>query len=353
MESIIVNLFRRLPSATQITAFTSNLTELLATGVLVSDAFQLLACGQATPESKLAKSILSELMQGRTLASALRDYPKCFDKLYIHMVDAGFRSGQLPSFLTLLVEHRHQKEKVRQDIIRAFAYPAFVLFISIALVITLLVQVVPRFEHLFATSGESLPWLTTMMIDLSQSLTNKGAMIAGLLALAILLIYCLNSLDSWRALWQRVLLRIPLLRKWIINGIKESYFRGLATMLQAQLPLTECNKIAAGACSFIQVSSELSKVSDQLIQGKTLDKVWQSLPYFNDADVLAARTGYHGARLDKLLLLRANWYQRLISNRINLTLRLLEPVLMLVIGAVIGVIILAVYLPLFNIGQVL
>lgn len=346
-------LFRRVPSTTQVTAFTNNLIELLAAGVLVSDAFLLLASSQTTSEARLARSIFNELMQGRTLAQILKDYPNCFDTLYIHMVDAGFRAGKLASFLTLLVSYRQEKEKNRQDLIRALAYPVFVVFISIALAVVLLVQIVPRFEHLFAASGESLPWLTTLMIALSQALSQHGLLMLGMLVIAALSMRLLCSLEAWQIIWQKLLLHIPLLRGWIISGMKESYFRILATMLQAKLPLTECNRIAAGACSFVQVSRELSQVSDKLVQGQTLDQAWQSLPYFNTADRLAARTGYSGARLDKLILLRANSYQRLMSNRVNLMLRLLEPMLMLVIGAVIGVIVLAIYLPLFNIGQII
>ena len=341
-------------SPTAVTRFTQELVELLRSDVMINDALLLMATSdRSSKTSRMARILHRQLQDGHGLVKVMQQHSNWFNSLYLRMVEAGVITGNLSEFLAILADYRASQDALRQKFLRAFAYPICVLALSMLLVIVLLVQVVPRFHNLFAESGERLPRLTIVMLDLSSFMTNYGFIIFFALVCLVLLLRLLSRWRFARRVYQGLAIHMPVIGKLVGVRIKEHYLRSLSIMLQAQVSLVEANNISARSCQYIGISKKLESISIKLEQGTPLDQLWQSISLFNQGDVLAASTGYKGARLDQLLLLRANYYRQNIHRHTGLVLRLLEPFLMILIGAIVCVIVLSIYLPLFSIGQIL
>lgn len=337
----------------QITWFTHHLAVLLAADLRVGDALQLIAGSPGNrAASHVASSLLAQLQEGLGFGEAIARYPHWFNPVYRQLAATGEITGQLPSLMQHLADYRAASEAITARIKRASGYPLVILLFAGVMMIGLLALVVPRFRELFADSGASLPLITRLVVRLSDLLVTNGLL---LLLVAIVLIGLMILLGRMR------MLRLPLLRVTyelpFIGGLstmrqREHFLRSLALMVAARLPLTQSIERLATSANMLW-QPRLQRISQELHQGESLDQAMRASGLFAEADLFAARIGWEGARLDTLLLQQADQYAGLIEQRLQRLVLLLEPGLMLCIGMMIALIVLAVYLPLFSIGQAL
>jgi type IV pilus assembly protein PilC len=341
-------------SARDITQFTRKLATLLHAGVPLLQAFDILDRGEGKVTLKtLIRELRTQVEGGVALNQALRQHA-AFDSLYCNLVAVGELAGMLDTMLERLANHLEKSEALRTTIRSALIYPSAVLGIAGAVLILILLFVVPAFQNIFASFGAELPWLTQVVIALSEGLQRYGLW---LLALTGLSVWGLKQLIARRTDWQRylhrLLLRIPIAGPLTRHACTARWTRTLATLFAAGVPLTEALEAVQGVTNHLLFQSATHNIQAQLIQGQSLSHaIERTEGLFPPMVVQMCAIGEESGALDHMLEKTAEHYEREVDSTVARLSTLLEPFIMVVLGLLIGGLVMALYLPIFQLGQV-
>jgi type IV pilus assembly protein PilC len=341
-------------STRDITQLTRQLATLLHAGVPLLQALHLLERGAKKVALKsMLRDLLAQIEGGITLSQALQQHTS-FDALYCNLVAVGELTGRLDTMLERLANHLEKSEALRISIRTALVYPTAVLGIAISVTFLILIFVVPAFQNIFATFGAELPWLTKWVIALSESVEEYGLLV---LSLCIVSMWWLKRQLTqrwhWRHSLQGWLLHIPIAGPLTRHACTARWTRTLATLFSAGIPLTDALEAVQCVTGHLWFQAATQNIRQQLIQGRALSQALDSTnDLFPDMVVQMCAIGEESGALDHMLEKTAEHYEREVDSTVARLSTLLEPFIMVVLGVLIGGLVMALYLPIFQLGQV-
>ena len=341
-------------STRDITQFTRQLATLLHAGVPLLQAIHLLERGEskATLQSML-HDLHRDIEAGMALSQALQQHAS-FDALYCNLVAVGELTGMLDTILERLANHLEKSEALRMSIRTALVYPTAVLSIAVSVTVLILLFVVPAFQNIFASFGAELPRLTRWVIALSEAIEDYGLLLLGVgIASAWGLKWQLNKRWHWRHHVHGWLLRTPIAGPLTRHACTARWTRTLATLFSAGVPLADALEAVQGVTGHLWFQVATQNIRQQLIQGHALSHALDSTEgLFPNMVVQMCAIGEESGALDHMLEKTAEHYEREVDNTIARLSTLLEPFIMVVLGLLIGGLVMALYLPIFQLGQV-
>lgn len=331
------------------------LATVLKAGLPVVQALEITAeSQQQIPMQDLLETLSREVAAGNALSEALSRHPRHFGALHTSLVAAGERSGRLPDLLVNLANWLERRERIRRKISSALSYPAAVLGIAAVVMALMLIYVVPEFERMFAGYGAGLPPLTRAVVSLSESLRENGLLWLAVTVLAgLALAWLRKRRTGMRLAEDRLKLRLPMIGRLFARAALARFMRTLATLLEAGLPAIEALDGAAGACGNRVYEAAIRQARDDVATGQSLKRSMAYLQGLPPALVRMLGVGEETGRLSEMCLHLANRYEDELNSSADRLGALLEPLLMALLGVLIGGLVLAMYLPIFRMGSVI
>ena len=343
---------RRGVSATDLALITRQLATLVRAGLPLEETLQ--AAAQQTEKSRLKSMLLAvraRVMEGHTLATGLRDYSHVFPELYRTTVSAGEQSGHLDVVLERLADYTETRQQMQSKIQLALFYPALLTLVAIAVVIGLMTYVVPQVVQVFENIGQELPWLTRSLIAVSDMLRNYGILMLLGIGLAAAGIGWVLRKEGPRRRFHRFLLRLPLIGR-LERGINAGRFaRTFSIVTASGVPVLEGLRIASEVMSNVPMREAVEDATRKVREGASIHAALDKSGYFPPMTVHLIASGEASGKLEEMLERAAVNQEREIETLIAAVMGLFEPVLILVMGALVLIIVLAILLPIFNLNQ--
>ena len=333
--------------------FTRQLATMLRAGVALVRAFDIVADGaEKRRMAVLVRGIRNDVSAGVSFATALSRHPSQFDTLFCSLVDAGERAGALEAMLHRIAVHKEKTEGLKSKLRGAMVYPAAVICVAFAVSGILLIKVVPQFEQIFAGFGADLPAATLFVIAASEFaqawwlplLAAAAALPAGVLAA--------RRAARARAAMDRVMLRLPVVGSIARKSAVARCARTMATTISAGVPLIEALNSVAGASGNAVFAHELRRIRDEVAGGRQISAAMRTGGIFPNIVVQMIAVGEESGTLDDMLDRSAAYYEEQVDNAVEGLTSLLEPMIMSVLGILIGGLVIAMYLPIFQLGAV-
>jgi type IV pilus assembly protein PilC len=337
-----------------ISIFARQMATMMSAGVPLVQSFEIIAQGSDNQSmQKLIMGIKNEVEGGVGLAEALSKEPLYFDPLFINLVNAGEQSGALETMLDKLATYKEKVEALKAKVKKALFYPIAVLIVAFVVTVILLVFVVPQFEELFNSFGADLPALTRFVIDLSEFMQDWWWMIAGGIAGAVYVFFRIKKTSpKLQESWDRMALKAPVVGEIATKSAIARFSRTLETMSAAGVPLVEAMESVAGATGNIIYHNASLKIRDEVSQGTQLQTSMRNTGLFPNMAIQMVSIGEEAGSLDAMLAKVADFYEAEVDNAVDALTSLLEPIIMAVLGVLIGGLIIAMYLPIFKLGAV-
>ena len=301
----------------------------------------------------LILAIKSDIEAGTSLTEGLAKHPKHFSELYINLVKAGEQSGILEDILHKLATYLEKFEALKAKIKSAMSYPIAVVVVAIIITMILMIFVIPQFESLFSGFGADLPFLTRFVINLSDFFVASWYLIAGGVVLAVGgIIQAMQRSQKFADTVDRILLRIPIIGDILNKSCIARFSRTLATMFAAGTPLVEAMESVAGASGNVIYKEATFHIRDEVSTGSQMNTAMQQTGVFPNMVVQMVAIGEESGAIDTMLIKVAEWYEQEVDDAVDTLTSLLEPLIMSVLGVIIGGLVIAMYLPIFKMGQV-
>jgi type IV pilus assembly protein PilC len=341
-------------SPADIAVFSRQLATMLAAGIPIVQGLEIVGAGHEKPSvQKLILTIKADIESGTSLHEALRKHPLHFDDLYTNLVEAGEQAGALENLLDKIATYKEKTEAIKKKVKKALFYPAAVLVVAVIVSIILLVFVIPQFESLFKGFGANLPAFTQMVINLSKFVQHDGIEIAIVVGGAAYgFMYFKKRSRAMRVLLDRLALRVPIIGPILNKAAIARYARTLSTMFSAGVPLVEALDSVAGATGNIVYESAVVKMRDEVSTGQRLQRAMEAQGLFPNMVVQMIAVGEESGSLDVMSGKVATFYEAEVDNAVDAMSSLLEPLIMAVLGVLVGGLVIAMYLPIFNLGKV-
>jgi len=341
-------------STGDITLFTRQLATMTRAGVPLVQAFDIVADGIDNPSVKiLIGTIKNEVASGTNFADSLKKHPRYFDELYCNLVESGEKSGALESLLDRLATYKEKSETLRKKIKKAMTYPLSVVVVAIVVTGILLVKVVPTFQEMFEGFGAELPAFTQFVVGISEFMQQWWFLILAAVIAAVFIFReaKLRSKKFADAI-DRLSLKIPVIGEVLLKSIYARYARTLATTFAAGVPLVEALESTAGACGNVVYYNAVMRIQEEVSTGQQLNFAMRGTGIFPNMLVQMASIGEESGALDEMLDKAASYYEEEVDNAVDNMTALMEPIIMSVLGVIIGGLIIAMYLPIFKMGAV-
>jgi type IV pilus assembly protein PilC len=327
--------------------FTRQLAILINAGVPILECMDILhKQEQNLVLKKVVKSISVQVEEGKSLFESMSQQPG-FDKLYCALVKAGESAGILDNILVKLAEFLEKAQKLRKQVKSALTYPAIVVVVGIAVIFGLMIYVVPQFVDLLKESNQEIPWVTQTVIDVSDFFRNYTLLlIAGMVASVIFFANFIKTHEGKQA-WDRFTMKAPLFGMLVIKGNLGSFTRTLATMLAAGVPIIDSLEICIETLDNTQIAKDLRKVRQAVIEGKSITEPLARISYFPPLVTQMIKVGESTGNLDQMLIKVADVFQEEVEELVGNLTKLIEPLILVVLGGVIAFVLVAMYLPIF------
>lgn len=337
-----------------IALFTRQLATMLKAGVPLLQAFEITSDGMDKPSmQELIGKIKNEVAGGTTLADALRSHPQYFDTLYCNLVASGEQSGALETLLDRIATYKEKTEALKSKIKKAMNYPITVVCVAFIVTGILLVKVVPQFEEVFQGFGAELPAFTQLVISLSELVQSYWYMvIAGIVGAIIFLKKTLERSKSARDTFDRMVLRIPIIGGILDKSAVARFGRTLATTFAAGVPLVDALDSVSGAAGNVVYANAIQRIKEDVSTGQQLQFAMKNAGIFPAMAVQMVAIGEESGSLDEMLEKVANFYEEEVDNMVDGLTSMMEPLIMSILGILVGGLIVAMYLPIFQLGSV-
>ncbi len=337
-----------------IALFTRQMATMMRAGVPLVQSFEIVADGVDKPKLRdLVLAIRADVSAGNTFASALRKHPRYFDDLFCNLVDAGEQSGSLETMLDRIASYKEKTESLKAKVRKAMTYPIAVVVVAVIVSGILLIKVVPQFQTVFAGFGAELPAFTLFVIQISEVvqaywmlfLLGIGAAIAGFTVAR-------RKSKALRDYIDRIALKVPVVGNIIEKSAVARFARTLSTTFAAGVPLVDALNSVAGATGNSVYVNAVYKVRDDVSTGQQLNFSMRSTNVFPNMVIQMVAIGEESGALDTMLDKSATYYEEQVDNAVDNLTALMEPMIMSVLGVLIGGLIIAMYLPIFQLGRV-
>jgi type IV pilus assembly protein PilC len=334
--------------------FTRQLATMMKSGVPIIQSFDIIAEGTENLNfQKLINTIKVDVAAGNTLADSLRQHPKYFDDLFCNLVESGEQSGRLESLLDRIATYKEKTEALKAKIKKAMTYPISVVVVAIIVTAILLLKVVPQFKEVFANFGAELPTFTLMVLGLSAWLQAWWFIILiGFVAIGFVYTKVHLKSKKFRDAQDRLLLRAPIIGDIIYKAAVARYARTLSTTFAAGVPLVDALNSVAGAAGNVVFYNAVMQIKEDVSAGSQLNFSMRTTNVFPSLAVQMAGIGEESGNLDGMLDKVADYYEAEVDNAVDNLTTLMEPMIMVVLGVLVGGLIIAMYLPIFQLGAV-
>ncbi|ANQ27260.1 type II secretion system F family protein [Vibrio natriegens] len=338
-----------------ITVFTRQISTMLVTGVPLVQALKLVSNNHKKAEMKsILMSVTRAVEAGTPMSKAMRTASAHFDALYTDLISTGELSGNLAEVFERLANYREKSEELRAKVIKALIYPAMVMLVALGVSYLMLTQVIPEFEKMFSGFGADLPWFTRQVLDLSAWMQNWGSFIAlGTLSLVISARILVKRSDSFRLMMDRAILRIPVLGAVLSKAAIAKFSRTLATSFSAGIPILTSLKTTSKTSGNLHYQLAVEEVYRDTAAGMPMYVAMRNCDVFPELVLQMVMIGEESGRLDEMLNKVATIYEFEVDNTVDNLSKILEPLIIVFLGVVVGGLVTAMYLPIFNLMSVL
>jgi len=341
-------------SPMDIALFTRQMATMMKAGVPLLQSFDIIGDGLENANMrKLVDEVKQEVAAGNSFATSLRKKPQYFDDLYCNLVDAGEQSGALENLLDRVATYKEKTEQLKAKIKKAMNYPIAVVVVAIIVSAILLIKVVPQFQEVFANFGAELPAFTQMVINLSELLQEWWWVVLGVMfAAAFTLKTTYAKSKDFRDWTDRTALKIPIVGDILYKSAVARYARTLSTTFSAGVPLVEALDSVAGATGNVVFVNAVNKIKQDVSSGTQLNFSMRTTGVFPVMAIQMTAIGEESGALDSMLDKVASFYEEEVDNMVDGLTSLMEPLIMSVLGVLVGGLIIAMYLPIFQLGAV-
>ena len=331
------------------------LATLIHAGVPLLSAMELLAKSQEEPQaSQMLLQMRTDLQMGTSLAQSMQQHAEVFDTLSCTLVAAGEQAGLLDVMLDRIANYHEKMQALQGKIRSALAYPIAILAIALAVSILMLLFVVPAFEQSFASFGAALPWPTRMLIDGSAWLQDNGVLLLGAISAGTFFMHRhWQKTPAWQNTTDRWLLRLPILGNLLQKAALARWSQTISSLISAGIPLLDALAPAGETARNREFVVATRKMHRLLQQGASFSTAMKQQAVFSALAVQMVAIGEESGALDHMLKKVADIYEREVNDIVSMLNSLLEPVMMVVLGLIIGGMVIAMYLPIFQLGNVL
>jgi type IV pilus assembly protein PilC len=332
--------------------FTRQFSAMNAAGLPLIQCLETLT--EQTENDNLKKSIgkiSTDIQGGGTLSDSFSKHKKIFSELYCYMLAAGEAGGILDSILNRLAEYLEKAEKLRQKIRSALMYPSFVLFVAIAVVIILLLKVVPTFEEMFATSGNKLPALTQGILNLSDFVQEYFIFIMIGMVLCPLALYRYYHTEKGQMQLDKLSLKIPVLGDLIRKASVARFTRTLGTLMSSGIPIIDALRITSKTAGNKVLEAGILRALDSISAGQTISEPLEETNIFPPMVIQMISIGEKTGKLSEMLDKVSEFYSDEVDTAVEGLTSLIEPVIIVGLGGIIGTILIAMYLPIFDMAS--
>ncbi len=347
-----VRAFARWPTQHDVLNFTQQFHSLLEAGLEVDRSLAILSeLAESRRMREIIRAILSDVQGGRSLADSLAKHPKIFSRLYVHMVKAGEAGGVVELVLGRLAAFMESAKAIRDEILSALLYPSLVMTVGAGAVVVLLNFVIPRFATMFAESGDLLPPSTRLLLAISAFTTDYWWVLLGVSGLAVVGVHGYIQTETGRGMWDRVKLRLPVFGRLIREREVARFARMLGTLLQSGVPVLIALGIVTETVTNVVLAQALPRVRDGVKRGEGIAGPLKACGIFPPLAVHMATVGEEVGRLEEMLLRVADVYDTHVKTSIKRLLSLVEPVMILSLGVIVGFIVVSMLLAIFSMSD--
>jgi type IV pilus assembly protein PilC len=343
------------PKPEDIAIFSRQLATMLTAGIPLVQSFEIIGNGHDKPSmQKLVLDIKADIEGGTSLHEALSKHPLYFDDLYVNLVEAGEQAGALESLLDKIATYKEKTEALKKKIKKALFYPAAVMVVAVIVTLILLIFVIPQFESLFKGFGADLPAFTQMVINVSRFVQDQGWWMAIVTGAGIYaLLEFKKRSRAMREAIDRISLKLPVVGPILTKAAIARYARTLSTMFSAGVPLVEALQSVAGATGNIIYEQAVLRMKDEVATGQRLQRAMENTGLFPNMVVQMIAVGEESGSLDEMSGKVATFYEQDVDNAVDSMSSLLEPLIMAILGVLVGGLVIAMYLPIFKLGAVI
>ncbi|HEU4772932.1 MAG TPA: type II secretion system F family protein [Lysobacter sp.] len=337
-----------------IAIFSRQIATMMKAGVPIVGALEIISSGNKNPKmQKLVNAIRADVESGSSLSEALGKHPVEFDELFRNLVKAGESAGVLETVLDTVATYKENTEALKGKIKKAMFYPAAVVAVALIVSAILLVFVVPMFEDVFASFGAELPAFTMLIIKLSRFMVSWWwLLLLASVGAVVAFIMVRNRSIAFQYFLDRLILKVPVVGQIIHNSAISRFARTLAVTFKAGVPLVEGLTTVAGATGNIVYEKAVNRVRDDVAVGYSVNMAMKQTNQFPHMVVQMVGIGEEAGALDTMLFKVAEFYEQEVNNAVDALSSLLEPMIMVFLGVVVGGMVIAMYLPIFKLGAV-
>ncbi|MGZ3788354.1 MAG: type II secretion system F family protein [Bacteriovorax sp.] len=327
--------------------FTKQLSIMIGAGVPILQSLEILYRAEKNPSLKLAiKKIAVDVGEGKTIAEAM-EMQKGFDKLYCNLVRAGEAGGILDSILKKLATHMEKQQKTKAQIKSAMMYPTIVCLVGAAVIWAMMVFVVPQFTGMLKENNQEIPWITQFVIDCSDFFGKYTPIMVPAFFVATAFFISYIKTPTGKVFWDNLSMRFPLFGKIIIKGNLSSFSNTLATLLEAGVSLIDALDICIETLENGVIAKDIKEVKRKVMEGKTLTEPLSKIEYFPELVTQMIRVGEQTGQIDQMLMRVAEVFEDEVDTLVAGMTKLIEPLIIVVLGGIIATILVAMYLPMF------
>lgn len=346
-----INIDKRI-SSSLLAQFTREMSSLITAGLEIEQSLSSVA--EQTKNihlRKILQSIHTRILEGYSFSTGLQDYPKAFPKVYSATIKAGEESGHLGQVLENLAEFLDKQEQMRQKILQAILYPCILIIISFAIVIFLLTYVTPKIISIFEESKQALPLATQILLHISHYFQHYGVISLIFIITCIYVFKKALHIESFKMKYELFLLKLPILGK-VLESIETARFlRTLAILTQATVPILHAFTIASELVESLPIRKEILLAKDKVKEGTTIYFALKKSNFFNPSTLQFIANGESSGKLEEMLRRASENQERHVQFVLNSLLTIFEPVLILLMGAIVLFIVLATLLPIFQLSN--
>ncbi len=299
----------------------------------------------------ILREISADVQQGATFSEALAKHPKVFDRLYINMVRAGEVGGMLEVVLNRLAIFMEKRMKLKRKVKTALVYPIFVILAATLIVSFLLLKVVPIFAKIFADFGSGLPGPTQFLVDVADFMQVKWWLLITIFSSTIIVLKFLGKVEILKRGWDRVSLRIPMVGGLVTKVSVARFARTLGTLITSGVPILQALRITKETIGNVVVQNAIQKVHDRIKEGDTIAAPLDEAKVFPSMVINMIDVGEETGALDSMLNKVADIYDAEVEAAVEGLLSMMEPAIIIILGGVIGFIVIALYMPIFSLGD--
>lgn len=335
-----------------IAVFSRMLATMMSSGVPLMQSMQIIGEGHENASmQEMILAIKADVESGTSLAESLAKFPLHFDDLYINLVNAGEQSGTLETLLHEIATYQEKTEALKAKIKKALVYPTAIIVVAFIVTAILMIFVIPQFQSLFSGFGADLPGLTKLVIRLSEIFQEKWWLIFGVIIGTVLGFMAAKKRSrKVQHFLDRMLLKLPVIGAVMTKAAIARFSRTFSTMFKAGVPMVEAMTSVAGATGNIVYGEATLAMRDDVSTGTQLNKAMLDTELFPNMVIQMTAIGEESGSLDAMLAKVADFFEREVDDAVDNMTALLEPLIMVFLGGIVGTLVIAMYLPIFKLG---